>query len=90
MSGGTSIVCGDPIFKLMADGSEIYFASHDAEASEGKPMYKIEYAHENTCNELLWPMFISEAAYNEKNIAFMLMRKMDLDLEIVCVPALAL
>ena len=90
MSGGTTIRCGDPIFKLVADGSDLHFAAHNVEANERMPKYKIEYAQVETCPELLYPMFISEAAYNEKDIAFMLMRKLDIDVEIIRVPALSL
>ena len=73
----------------MAGGSDLHFAGHNLKDNERMPKYKIEYAQEETCPELLYPMFISEAAYNEKDIAFMLMQKLDLDVEIICVPALS-
>lgn len=47
--------------------------------------YNVEYAGSNATNELLYPVFINEAAYNEKDIAFLLMIKIELELQIIAV-----
>ena len=51
--------------------------------NEDEIEYNVEYAGSNETNELLYPLFINEAAYNEKDIAFMLMLKIELDLQII-------
>lgn len=77
----------------MADGCDIYYAGNNLEASEKNkslPKYKIEYAREDTCTEILWPLFINEAAYNEKDTAFMLMRKVTVDVDVLRMPVVSL
>jgi hypothetical protein len=52
---------------------------------ENENEYNVEYAGSNETNELLYPVFINEAAYNEKDIAFLLLSKMEFDLQIIVV-----
>lgn len=47
--------------------------------------YNVEYVELRETNELLYPVFINEAAYNEKDIAFLLMIKIELDLQIMAI-----
>lgn len=47
--------------------------------------YNVEYVEFRATNELLYPLFINEAAYNEKDIAFLLMLKIELDLQIIAI-----
>lgn len=64
----------------MADGSNICYTDVDENQST---TYRIEYAAEKHTSESLYPMFINEAAYNEKDIALLLMTKRELDVLVV-------
>jgi hypothetical protein len=86
LNGGTTIKVGDPIFENITDGSPVMFTGFDdaviprnyriekAAATENTN-YRAEEALECSSVELYYPMFINEAAYNEKDIDFVLMRK---------------
>jgi hypothetical protein len=80
--GGTTIASGSPIFQVMADASNICYSDDENAATQ----YRIEYTSEKQQNssEPLYPMFINEAAYNEKDIAFVLMLRREVDVSVVC------
>jgi hypothetical protein len=79
--GGTTVKSGSPIFQVMADASTIYYSDDENAVTK----YRIEYnAEKQHASEPLYPMFINEAAYNEKDIAFLLMLKLELDVSVVC------
>jgi hypothetical protein len=85
LGGGTTIKIGDPIFQVMSDGSNINYAgsedSIDNDSSSNK--YRISYPSVESTNETLYLMFINEAAYNEKDIAFNLMIKYETSVDIL-------
>ena len=72
LEGGTTISVGDPIFQIMSDGRDMLYTQGETNTTGNLPAYRIDYAGSTTCNELLYPQFINEAAYNEKDIAFIL------------------
>jgi hypothetical protein len=80
--GGTTITSGSPIFQVMADASNICYSDDKNVATQ----YRMEYTAEKQQNssEPLYPMFINEAAYNEKDIAFVLMLRREVDVSVVC------
>lgn len=59
------------------------FGDANNNENEDEMEYHIEYAGSRETDELLYPLFINEAAYNEKDIAFLLMLKIELDLQII-------
>ena len=86
--GGTTLSAGCPMFQIMSDGSDIFYnydSNHDIIQRDNQPQYCIEYRDERISNELLYPMFINEAAYNEKDIAFYLMHERELTISVVAV-----
>lgn len=82
LMGGTTVTSGSPIFQVMADASTMCYTDDENAATK----YRIEYTEEKqqTNSEPLYPMFINEAAYNEKDIAFLLMLKKEIDVSVVC------
>ena len=84
--GGTTLCVGNPVFQIISDGSDIFFNYNDScgiVQKDDDPQCRIEYRTGRINKELLYPMFINEAAYNEKDIAFYLMHERDLTVSIV-------
>lgn len=84
LSRGTAIAPGDPIFQVMSNGDDILYKI-DANGSllqqDSDPQFNIIYSIINS-KESVYPLFINEAAYNEKDIAFLLMHKKEIDIAI--------
>lgn len=76
LQGNTRITLGSPIFQVMANNAAVNYITYDENGVYDYP-YRIEYAAEDTTTDVLFPMFINEAAYNEKDVAFVLMRKLE-------------
>jgi hypothetical protein len=84
LGGGTTVKIGDPIFQVMSDGSNInYIGSEKVEGNDDSDKYRIVYSSIESTDEILYPMFINEAAYNEKDIAFNLMIKYETTVNII-------
>lgn len=85
LQGGTTISLGDPIFQVMSDGSNINYSGSGENKgnNDGSDEYRIVYTSVDTTEELLYLMFINEAAYNEKDIAFHLMIKYETTVNII-------
>ena len=88
LAGGVTVTTGSPIFQLMSDGSDILYIPNNNETknenqsqNENEVKYAVENVESLDTNEVLYPMFINEAAYNEKDIAFVLMSKIELDVQ---------
>ena len=87
-AGGVTVTTGSPIFQLMSDGSDILYIPNNKSTkneskkeSENEVKYALEEVESLDTKEVLYPMFINEAAYNEKDIAFVLMSKIELDVQ---------
>jgi aspartoacylase len=99
LNGGTIVKVGDPIFQMLHDSSTIYFRGLNEETASNfkvevagpQSAGKRKRDESNVEEEPQWsesvtvfyPMFINEAAYNEKDIAFVLMRKLEMKQSIV-------
>ena len=95
--GGVTVSPGSPVFQLMSDGSDIFYPpnygnknkneNEDEVDNENQLKYNVDYAdlNETEIDVVLHPLFINEAAYNEKDIAFMLMLRMEVEVEIVTI-----
>ena len=96
LAGGVTVSTGSPIFQLMSDGSDILYTpnikktinenknkneNENENENKNEVKYNIEESESLETNEVLYPMFINEAAYNEKDIAFVLMSKIELDVQ---------